>query len=97
MKYQFSKDKRKRICTKKQELKRLVLKYRMRQSRFQKKWFIHASLSKYLSKGSKTRFKNRCLLTGRGRSVYRPFRLSRIVLRELVSLGMVSGMRKSSW
>lgn len=44
-----------------------------------------------------TRRKNRCQLTGRGRSVYRKFGVSRIVLRELALRGLVPGMRKASW
>jgi len=44
-----------------------------------------------------TRRENRCKITGRGRSVYRKFGVSRIVLRELALKGMVPGMRKASW
>jgi small subunit ribosomal protein S14 len=46
---------------------------------------------------SATRLKNRCELTGRPRSYYRKFKLSRIALRELASLGQIPGMVKSSW
>lgn len=46
---------------------------------------------------SKTRIRNRCDLTGRPRSVYRKFRLSRIALRELASTGQIPGVVKSSW
>jgi len=44
-----------------------------------------------------TRKVRRCELTGRSRGVYRKFRVSRIVLRELALQGKVPGMRKSSW
>jgi small subunit ribosomal protein S14 len=44
-----------------------------------------------------SRRENRCQITGRGRSVYRKFGVSRIVLRELALKGMVPGMRKASW
>jgi len=44
-----------------------------------------------------TRQRNRCEITGRSRGVYRKFRVSRIVLRELALRGMVPGMRKASW
>ena len=47
--------------------------------------------------GSKTRIRNRCELTGRARSYYRKFKLSRIALRELASAGQIPGMTKSSW
>jgi len=46
---------------------------------------------------SKTRIRNRCELTGRGRGYYRKFRLSRICLRELASVGMLPGVTKASW
>jgi len=39
----------------------------------------------------------RCEISGRGRSNYRKFRMSRIALRELASQGMIPGMVKSSW
>ena len=39
----------------------------------------------------------RCEITGRARGVYRKFRVSRIVLRELALQGKVPGMRKASW
>ena len=43
------------------------------------------------------RVRNRCELTGRPRGVYRKFRLSRIALRDLASLGQIPGMVKASW
>jgi small subunit ribosomal protein S14 len=47
--------------------------------------------------GSATRIRNRCELTGRPRAYYRKLRLSRIMLRELASKGLIPGMVKSSW
>ncbi len=44
-----------------------------------------------------TRTVRRCELTGRARGVYRKFRISRIVLRELALQGKIPGMRKASW
>ena len=46
---------------------------------------------------SKGRIRNRCLVTGRGRGVYRKFKLSRIAFRELAAIGHVPGITKSSW
>ena len=46
---------------------------------------------------SPTRVRNLCELTGRSRSVYRKFKVSRIKLRELALQGKVPGMRKASW
>ncbi len=46
---------------------------------------------------SPVRVRNRCELTGRPRGYYRKFRLSRIALRELASMGQIPGMTKASW
>jgi small subunit ribosomal protein S14 len=46
---------------------------------------------------SKTRIRNRCVLTGRPRAYYRKLKMSRIALRDLASAGQVPGMTKSSW
>jgi small subunit ribosomal protein S14 len=44
-----------------------------------------------------SRIRNRCELTGRPRGTYRKFKLSRIALRALASIGQIPGMVKSSW
>lgn len=54
-------------------------------------------LSKIPRNASKVRIRNRCTLTGRARGVYRKFKLSRIVFRELASVGQIPGITKSSW
>lgn len=47
--------------------------------------------------GSKTRVRSRCVLTGRGRAVYRRFGLCRNKFRELALLGRIPGVTKASW
>ncbi len=47
--------------------------------------------------GAASRHRNRCELTGRARSVYRKFKLSRIKLRELGAAGRIPGLTKASW
>lgn len=44
-----------------------------------------------------TRVRNRCQLTGRARGNYRKFGVSRLMLRELASQGLIPGVTKSSW
>jgi small subunit ribosomal protein S14 len=44
-----------------------------------------------------SRVRNRCELTGRARAYYRKLRLSRNMLRELASQGLIPGMTKASW
>jgi small subunit ribosomal protein S14 len=46
---------------------------------------------------SAVRQHSRCELTGRPRSFYRKFKVSRIALRDLASTGQIPGMVKSSW
>lgn len=46
---------------------------------------------------SHIRVRNRCSITGRSRGYYRKFKISRIALRDLASIGMIPGMTKASW
>ena len=46
---------------------------------------------------SKGRILNRCILTGRSKSVYRFCKLSRLTLRDLGSRGLIPGLSKKSW
>lgn len=48
-------------------------------------------------KNSYTRTRSICLLTGRSRSVYRFFRLSRIKIREYAKGGYFLGVKKAQW
>ncbi|KAG5540989.1 hypothetical protein RHGRI_021022 [Rhododendron griersonianum] len=54
-------------------------------------------LSKLPRNSSFGRVRNRCIYTGRPRSVYKLFRMSRIVFRGLASRGALMGVKKSSW
>lgn len=47
--------------------------------------------------GARVRVLNRCQISGRPKAVYRKFKVSRIVLRELAHAGQLPGMRKASW
>ncbi|NCN40476.1 30S ribosomal protein S14 [bacterium] len=47
--------------------------------------------------GAANRVVSRCVLTGRGRGVYKKFGLSRIKFRELALEGMIPGVTKASW
>ena len=47
--------------------------------------------------GAKVRIRNRCEVSGRSRAVYRRFKLSRIILRDMASNGLIPGVTKSSW
>ena len=55
------------------------------------------ALQKFPRNSAKCRIRNRCKLTGRSRSYYRKFGLSRVELRDLCSFGEIPGVVKSSW
>ncbi len=54
-------------------------------------------LAKLPRNSSPTRLHNRCQLTGRPHAYYRKLKVSRIMLRELGSMGQIPGLVKSSW
>ena len=54
-------------------------------------------LAKLPRNSSAVRLHNRCQLTGRPHAYYRKLKVSRIMLRELGSLGQIPGLVKSSW
>lgn len=64
---------------------------------FEERLKAQKKLSEMSRDSSKSRYRNRCSLTGRPRGFLRKFGLSRISLRELASWGQVSGLIKSSW
>ena len=55
------------------------------------------SLAKLPRNSSPVRLVSRCMVSGRGRGVYRKFRLSRIAFRDLAHAGQLPGIHKSSW
>ncbi|MBO6289505.1 MAG: 30S ribosomal protein S14 [Alphaproteobacteria bacterium] len=55
------------------------------------------ALQKFPKNSAKCRIRNRCRITGRSRSYYRKFGLSRVELRDLASFGEIPGLVKSSW
>jgi small subunit ribosomal protein S14 len=57
----------------------------------------YEELQKLPRDSSVTRLKNRCMFTGRARSYYRKFGVSRLVFREMALKGEIPGIKKSSW
>jgi small subunit ribosomal protein S14 len=99
MKYLVEKDKLRRYLFEKFEKKRLCLKALSLDKRLDlsSRLFFKMKLNLLKKNGSKTRIKNRCVFTGRGRSVIRYFRMSRLQVRDLYMKGVLHGVRKSSW
>jgi len=54
-------------------------------------------LKKLPRNSSRTRLKNRCIFTGRARSVLQDFRSSRLCVRELARAGFLPGVAQASW
>ena len=46
---------------------------------------------------SKTQIINKCIFTGRSRSVYRKFKVSRMQLKQLNKTNKLIGLKKASW
>ncbi len=76
--------------------KRLVEKYAEKRKALKESGDYDA-LQKLPRNSMPTRLRNRCVLTGRGRGVYRKYGLCRNKLRELALEGKIPGVRKASW
>jgi small subunit ribosomal protein S14 len=63
----------------------------------EERFLAQLKLSAMPRTSSSTRIRNRCMVTGRARGVYRRFNISRIMLREMVAEGLIPGVRKASW
>ena len=88
--------------------KRMVKRFALKRSRLkaiaqdktlamEDRFSAQLKLAQLPRNSSAVRIRNRCELTGRARAYYRKFRLSRIMLRDLASRGMIPGMVKASW
>lgn len=83
-----------RYRTQRAELKKIIIdEDKTDEERFE----ASVKLNKLPRNSSKVRLRNRCILTGRGRGVYRQFGLSRIKFRELANQGLIPGVTKASW
>ena len=95
----IQRDKKRRILFLNNELKRLELRSLIQDLKISKdvRYKTLRELNKLPRNSSKVRIKNRCILTGRGHSVYRFCSLYRLKFRELASQGLLMGITKSSW
>jgi len=57
----------------------------------------YAKIAKMPRDASATRYRNRCVVSGRPRGYFRKFGISRIALRDMAHLGELPGIRKASW
>ena len=87
---------RKALIVKQERRERIVKKYAEKRKELKEKG-DYAGLAKLPRDSAATRLHNRCTVTGRARSYYRKFGVSRLVFRELALQGKIPGIIKSSW
>jgi small subunit ribosomal protein S14 len=88
---------RKRVAAKKVKRAELKAIINDKTQPLDKRFAVQLKLSEMPRTSSATRVRNRCMVTGRARGVYRKFNISRIMLREMAAEGMIPGVRKASW
>lgn len=93
------KDKRQRKLVSKYKDIRDELRSKIRDAdlSFEEKLVAQAKMQSLPRDSNKVRLRNRCLVTGRSRGVYRKFGLARNKLREYAMNGLIPGLRKASW
>jgi len=96
---QVLRDKRRKKLISKHAEKRAELRKRLNDQNVSvdEKLAIQEAFAKLPRNSCPTRLNRRCEISGRSRSYYRKFGVSRIALRDLALKGQLPGMRKSSW
>nr|AKI85095.1 ribosomal protein S14 [Geranium incanum] len=92
-------DHRRRVLANKYELRRNLYKAMCRDPSLPSDMrdAYRCKLSRLPRNSSFTRIRNRCIFSGRARGVYRKFRMSRIVFREMARNRELMGVTKASW
>ena len=88
-----------RLLFKNLEKKRLIIKIISNNFNLKKiiRWKTEQKWFNFSKNSSLTRIKNICILTGRSKSIYRFFKISRLQLRKLSSTGFLPGISKYNW
>lgn len=68
-----------------------------KETSFEERLRLVHKLAEMPRNSSRTRYRNRCEITGRPRGFYRKFRMSRLALREYGLAGLLPGVTKASW
>jgi small subunit ribosomal protein S14 len=87
---------RKCLIAREEKRRRLCDKYKKKREELKANGDFE-ELQKLPRDSSAVRLKNRCMFTGRARSYYRKFGVSRLVFREMALRGEIPGVKKSSW
>jgi ribosomal protein S14 len=88
-------DKKKRLAFAQIEISRRLLLYLRKNTSTLIFNYLLEKLSRKI--GHHSRIQYRCLITGRSKSIHRRFGLSRLMIRSLLSKGILRGVQKSSW
>jgi small subunit ribosomal protein S14 len=91
-------DHRKKLI-KKHAAKRAELRKKLKDPEvsIEEKLEVQKAFAKLPRNSCPTRLNRRCRISGRSRSYYQKFAISRIALRDLALKGQLPGVRKSSW
>jgi small subunit ribosomal protein S14 len=87
---------RKSLIARQEKRRKLVEKYAELRKELKEKGDYDA-LQLLPKNSSPVRLMNRCVVTGRARSYYRKFGISRLLFREMALRGEIPGIKKSSW
>jgi small subunit ribosomal protein S14 len=87
---------KKSIVVRDEKRKRMIKQYAAKRAELKALGDLEG-LAKLPRNSSPTRWKNRCVETGRPRAYMRQFGLSRISFREHAVKGEIPGITKSSW
>ncbi len=87
---------KKSIIARNQRRAKLVEKYASKRAELKAAGDMEG-LQKLPRNSAPSRVRNRCLVTGRGRGVYRKYGLCRNMFRQLALEGKIPGIRKASW
>lgn len=81
------------------EKKKYILKFIINNLKLSKnlRYSAYKRLMNLPKDSSITRINNRCVMTNRSKSVYKKFKISRIVLRDLALNGKLVGVKKATW
>jgi small subunit ribosomal protein S14 len=98
-KSQVNRDRKRKALIEKHAATRAALRKRLNDPdvSIEEKLEVQNAFAKLPRNSCPTRLNRRCEVTGRSKSYYRKFGVSRIALRELALRGQLPGMRKSSW
>ena len=96
---QILRDRRRKVLIEKYAERRAELRQKLkdRNVSIDEKLQVQEAFAKLPRNSCPTRLNRRCAISGRSRSYYRKFGISRIALRDLALRGQLPGVRKSSW